>query len=173
MSEKPKGRTRTKGAGGKGPVAEPVASAKPKKKETAAKEAAAKKTAAKKSAAKKNSKYVAGKQEPAKKTNSAKKPGGNGDAKLDPFEIAKQTMKGSVPAIVKTMVRKAKQGSCTHAKTVLEMTGAKHMFDDDAEAQENGEPWAKLVLERLDEAERGEEQESAGDETQENGDGRS
>ena len=80
---------------------------------------------------------------------------------MDPFEIAKQTMKGSVPAIVETMVRKAKQGSCTHAKTLLEMTGAKHMFDSEAEGQDSGEPWAKLVLERLDEAERGQAPETA------------
>lgn len=83
-------------------------------------------------------------------------PGGEGEAEIgqqDPFEIARQTMKGSVPAIVKTMVEKAKQGSCPHAKTLLEMTGAKHMFGDEAEDQARGEPWAKLVLERLGEAE--------------------
>ena len=62
-------------------------------------------------------------------------------------------MKGSVPAIVEAMVEKAKQGSCTHAKTLLEMTGAKHMFGDGAEIADSGEPWAKLVLERMDEAE--------------------
>lgn len=72
---------------------------------------------------------------------------------LDPFEVAKQTMKGSVPAIVEAMVEFAKQGSCTHAKTLLEMTGAKHMFDGEAEVQDSAAPWAKLVLERLDEAE--------------------
>ena len=71
----------------------------------------------------------------------------------DPFEVAKRTMKGSVPAIVEAMVELAKQGSCTHAKTLLEMTGAKHMFDGEVEVQEGGAPWAKLVLERLDEAE--------------------
>jgi hypothetical protein len=71
----------------------------------------------------------------------------------DPFEVAKRTMKGSVPAIVEAMVELAKQGSCSHAKTLLEMTGAKHMFDGEAEAQDGGAPWAKLVLERLDEAE--------------------
>ncbi len=73
-------------------------------------------------------------------------------AELDPFEVAKQRVKGSVPAIVDAMVEKAKQGSCTHAKTLLEMTGAKHMFDSEGEGQGGGEPWAKLVLERLDEA---------------------
>jgi hypothetical protein len=72
---------------------------------------------------------------------------------LDPFEVAKRTMKGSVPAIVKAMVELAKQGSCTHAKTLLEMTGAKRMFDGDSLREDGGEPWAKLVLERLDEAE--------------------
>jgi hypothetical protein len=72
---------------------------------------------------------------------------------LDPFEAAKQTVKGSVPAIVEAMVELAKQGSCTHAKTLLEMTGARHMFDSEAEIADSGGPWAKLVLERLDEAE--------------------
>ena len=78
----------------------------------------------------------------------------------DPFEVAKQTMKGSVPAIVEAMVELAKQGSCSHAKTLLEMTGAKHMFDDEGDARESGEPWAKLVLERLGEAESQAEQET-------------
>jgi len=73
---------------------------------------------------------------------------------LDPFEVAKQTMRGSVPAIVKAMVELAKQGSCSHAKTLLEMTGARYMFDsEEAEREDSGEPWAKLVLERLDAAE--------------------
>jgi hypothetical protein len=72
---------------------------------------------------------------------------------LDPFEVAKQTMKGSVPAIVEAMVELAKQGSCSHAKTLLEMTGAKRMFDGEGEALDGGESWAKLVLARLDEAE--------------------
>ncbi len=71
----------------------------------------------------------------------------------DPFEVARETMKGSVPAIMEAMVAKAKRGSCTHAKTLLEMTGAKHMFEDEAETADSGEPWAKLVLERMDEAE--------------------
>jgi hypothetical protein len=67
-----------------------------------------------------------------------------------------------VPEIVNSLVKMAKAGSCTHAKTLLEMTGAKHMFDDEAEGhgQESGEPWAKLVLERLDEAEAGTRQSS-------------
>jgi hypothetical protein len=77
----------------------------------------------------------------------------------DPFEVAKRTMKGSVPAIVEAMVELAKQGSCSHAKTLLEMTGAKHMFDGEAE-RECGEPWAKLVLERLGEEESLAEQET-------------
>jgi hypothetical protein len=72
---------------------------------------------------------------------------------LDPIEAAKQTMKGAVPAIVKAMVKKAKEGSCSHAKTLLEMAGAKQMFVEDREAQEKGEPWAKLVLERMEQAE--------------------
>lgn len=84
-----------------------------------------------------------------------------GAKEADPFEVAKQTVKGSVPAIVEAMVEMAKQGSCTHAKTLLEITGAKHMFADEAERQESGEPWAKLVLERLDEAESAEARENA------------
>jgi hypothetical protein len=76
-----------------------------------------------------------------------------GAAALDPMEVAKQTMKGSVPAIVKAMVKKAREGSCSHAKTLLEMTGAKYMFGGDTEMQHGGEPWAKLVLERMEQAE--------------------
>jgi len=72
----------------------------------------------------------------------------------DPFEIAKRTVKGSVPAIVRALVEKAVDGSCTHAKTLFEMTGAKHMFGEEAEAHASGEPWAKLVLERMEQAER-------------------
>ena len=63
--------------------------------------------------------------------------------------------------IVAAMVERAKKGSCVHAKTLLEMTGAKHMFDGEGDGQESGEPWAKLVLERLDEAESRGEPESA------------
>jgi len=85
-----------------------------------------------------------------------------GVAEQDPFEVAMRTMKGSVPAIVEAMVELAKQGSCSHAKTLLEMTGARHMFDSEVELQDNGAPWAKLVLERLDEVEtEAAEQESA------------
>jgi hypothetical protein len=36
------------------------------------------------------------------------------------------------------------------------------MFDGEAEGQERGEPWAKLVLERLDEAESAAEPEVVG-----------
>ncbi len=92
--------------------------------------------------------------------------GGTAGVVLDPFEVAKQNVKGSVPAIVKAMVEKAKQGSCSHAKTLLEMTGAKHMFDGEGAAQDSGEPWAKLVLERLDEAD-GRESASLHQETRE------
>jgi hypothetical protein len=85
-----------------------------------------------------------------------------GRRELDPFEVAKRTMKGSVPAVVKVLVDLAKQGSCTHAKTLLEMTGAKHMFDGEGLRENSGEPWAKLVLERLDKAEhKAEQSESA------------
>ncbi len=89
---------------------------------------------------------------PKKKRRTAASESGAPSA-ADPFEVAKQTMKGSVPAIVEAMVELAKQGSCSHAKTLLEMTGARHMFDSEVELQDSGEPWAKLVLERLDEAE--------------------
>lgn len=75
----------------------------------------------------------------------------------DPFEVAKRKMQGSVPAIVDAMVELAKQGSCQHAKTLLEMSGAKHMFEE-AENEGTGESWAKLVLDRLDETESGSEQ---------------
>ena len=63
-------------------------------------------------------------------------------------------MQGSVPAIVEAMVKKAKQGSCPHAKTLLEMTGANFMFDDGQDVREGGESWAKMVLERMQQAER-------------------
>jgi len=62
-------------------------------------------------------------------------------------------MKGSVPAIVDKMVEEAMGGSCTHAKTVLEMTGARHMFDEEARPRRAGEPWAKRVLRKMEEAE--------------------
>jgi hypothetical protein len=73
--------------------------------------------------------------------------------KRDPIEVAKRKVRSSVPAIVDVLVEKAKGGSCTHAKTLLEMTGAKHMFENESEGQSVAEPWAKLVLERLSEAE--------------------
>lgn len=144
---------------------EPDASKKPEGKSKAKK--GLKKTAPKKKpkpATKKRTGEIKGKADPAKRVKKRTAqtvipvmPVGTGAAELDPFEVAKQTMKGSVPAIVESMVKRAKAGSCTHAKTLLEMTGAKHMFDGEAEAQaqENGEPWAKLVLKRLDEAEAG------------------
>jgi hypothetical protein len=116
--------------------------------------AANRKTAGKKTASKKSAASEHGVSTSAKASTRTKKiasaPAGGA---WDPFEVAKQTMKGSVPAIVEAMVAKAKQGSCTHAKTLLEMTGAKHMFGEDAEIADSGEPWAKLVLERMDEAE--------------------
>jgi hypothetical protein len=79
--------------------------------------------------------------------------GGTTEQEMDPFEIAKQTMKGSVPAIVEAMVELAMRGSCSHAKTLLEMSGAKHRFEDEAGTEDGGERWARLVLERLGEAE--------------------
>ena len=182
MSEKPKKRANKKRAGKDGQAAEPVASAKPEKKKPAAKKSAlkeaAKKAAAKKAAVKKAAAKKAAAKKLAAEKVAAKKAGAETKrtkpehesttksdeaavAGADPFEVAKQTVKGSVPAIVATMVRKAKEGSCPHAKTLLEMTGARHMFDGEAEGQANGEPWAKLVLERLDEAESDGEQEAA------------
>ncbi len=82
------------------------------------------------------------------------------EQELDPFEIAKRTVKGSVPAIVETMVERAKQGSCSHAKTLLELAGGKRMFDGESGTQDSGEQWAKLVLERLGEAESAAEREA-------------
>lgn len=146
-----------KRAGRNGETEEPGASGKPEGKKTKAKrkvkKAAPKKTA--KKAAKKQTGESKGRAGSAPRTK--KQPPETAGAELDPFEVAKQTMKGSVPEIVNSLVKRAKAGSCTHAKTLLEMTGAKHMFDEEAEgqAQTSGEPWAKLVLERLDEAEAG------------------
>ena len=127
---------------------------KPARKKAANRKAASRKTPNQKTAGKKQaaSKAGASPREKAGKKTKTVPPAAAADA-LDPFEVAKQTMKGSVPAIVKAMVEKAKRGSCTHAKTLLEMTGAKHMFDEAAESSDSGEPWAKLVLERMDEAE--------------------
>jgi hypothetical protein len=134
---------------------------------------AADKSAAAKNAASKNAANESAADKSAEKRDPVKRSrirdsvevgkGGAGKTitpELDPFEVAKQTMKGSVPAIVEAMVELAKQGSCSHAKTLLEMTGAKHMFDGEAETRDRGEPWAKLVLERLDESESAAEQES-------------
>lgn len=149
MREQPKKMAKKKADGKDGDSAELLASAKPGKKKQAAKKGLKKpapKKKAKSTVAKRSPKAIAKVKLTRGKPDAAKVP-------IDPFEIAKQTMKGSVPAIVATMVKKAKQGSCTHAKTLLEMTGAKHMFDGEAEGNDLGEPWAKLVLERLDEAE--------------------
>jgi len=71
----------------------------------------------------------------------------------DPFEVARKKMKGSVPAIVDKMVKEAMGGSCTHAKTVLEMTGARQMFDEEARPGRTSDPWAKRVLKKMEEAE--------------------
>jgi hypothetical protein len=124
---------------------------------------AAKKSAAKGAASKSNTKDDAVKQSKIRVPDAVAQSDAIGTMgqELDPFEVAKQSMKGAVPAIVEAMVEMAKQGSCSHAKTLLEMTGAKHMFDGDSETQNSGEPWAKLVLERLGEAESAAEQETA------------
>lgn len=129
-------------------------------KKSVPKKKAPKKTAAKNEAGESEEKCAPAKQ---RRIRASDVVGENGEGKaivpeLDPFEVAKQTMRGSVPAIVEAMVELAKQGSCTHAKTLLEMTGAKHMFDSETEARDSGEPWAKLVLQRLDEAELAAEQ---------------
>lgn len=79
------------------------------------------------------------------------------------LEIAKKKVKGSVPAIVEAMLEKAKQGSYSHAKTLLEMTGACRMFDQDADGGESGESWAQRVLERMREAEQTELHDGAPD----------
>jgi hypothetical protein len=121
------------------------------KKTVSSQKTAGKKAPNKKSSKKKSASKKAASKKAVSKNNAA--PVGEGLA-ADPFEVAKQTMKGSVSAIVKAMVEQAKRGSCSHAKTLLEMTGAKHMFGDAAETEDRGEPWAKLVLERMDEAER-------------------
>jgi hypothetical protein len=69
------------------------------------------------------------------------------------MELAKKKIKGSVPAIVEAMIEKAKKGSYSHAKALLEMTGALQMFDEEPHAEREGESWAKRVLERMQEAE--------------------
>jgi hypothetical protein len=119
---------------------------------------------AKKPAAKRATRAKAGKSAGSEKQRKIRPSGKSGQSEtaagaetVDPFEVAKRKVKGSVTAIVDAMVARAKRGSCPHAKTLLEMTGAKRMFDGEGEAQESGEPWAKLVLERLDEAESREE----------------
>ncbi len=115
---------------------------------------APKKATAKDGASKSESKHDSAKQHRIRVpvTVRKKETGGTAGVELNPLEAAKQRVKGSFPAIVDAMVEKAKQGSCSHAKTLLEMTGTKHMFDGEGEGNAGGEPWAKLVLERLDEA---------------------
>lgn len=165
------------------PVEEPAAVKRPASKKLVAKKTAVKKSGVKKSAvnheevaihtavgkkapAVKGKKKVAaqraaGRRQPGRRPGKQRtiplsegsEPGTAEAAELDPFEVAKQTVRGAVPAIVEAIVEQAMQGSCTHAKTLLEMTGAKHMFGDETELQDSGEPWAKLVLERMDEAE--------------------
>jgi hypothetical protein len=172
--EKPAGKpAKAVKAAHKKTASKKTASKKTASKKTASKKTASKKTASKKTASKKvasgktkavqgtrtaPAKGAAGKSEPGRqpgKQRTIPVPAGMkpGAAELDPFEVAKQRMKGSVPAIVEAMVERAKKGSCSHAKTLLEMTGAKHMFGDEMDVQDSGEPWAKLVLERMDEAE--------------------
>jgi len=105
---------------------------------------------------------AAGKKAPPRKKKTAKEDTTNDappksppkpKSRRDPFAVAKRKVKSSVPEIVDALVAKAKRGSCTHAKTLLEMTGAKRMFDPETEGVQGAEPWAKLVLERLAEAE--------------------
>ena len=79
-----------------------------------------------------------------------KNPKGKGG---NPFAQVRRTIKEHLPKIVDKMVKEAEEGSCTHAKTILEISGAKRMFDGEHEVKDKGEPWAKLVLQKLDEAE--------------------
>ena len=145
--KEPKARTRKAAADKDDPSEAKAAAKKPKPVKAQKKRVAAKTTG------KSERKHDSAKHHKIRIPATARKnDAGSAGAELDPFEVAKQSVKGSVSAIVAAMVEKAKQGSCTHAKTLLEMTGAKHMFDGEGEAQNSGEPWAKLVLERLDEA---------------------
>ncbi len=152
-------------------AAKKTAGEKKAPKKAAKKKAAKKKTARKKtekeSAAKKKAAAKAAKKQAGEgtETKSAKKPkprtkpksakpkvdGKEGESR-DPFSVARRRVKQSVPKIVDVLATMAEKGSCMHAKTLLEMTGARHMFDTEA-AGGDGEPWAKLVLERLNEAE--------------------
>jgi len=118
------------------------------------------KKAAVKNGAKSKTKSASGKQRKlALSVTADQNDGGLTDVlEMDPFEVARRKMKGSVPAIVDAMVELAKQGSCSHAKTLLEMTGAKLMFDTEPEKQDSSQPWARLVLEKLSEAESAGEQ---------------
>jgi len=136
-----------------GVVKKALARAKPIKKE---------KRAAVKNGAKTKTKSASGKQRKLVLSVTADQndAGLTDDLEVDPFEVARRKMKGSVPAIVDAMVELAKQGSCSHAKTLLEMTGAKLMFDTEAEKQDSSQPWAKLVLEKLGQAESAGEQET-------------
>jgi hypothetical protein len=140
-------------AGKKKSASKKAAGKKAASKKTSNKKTAGKKAASKKSSASKD--RVSAKTKITKKVSTTAKDAAPaaGALERDPFEVAKQTMKGSVTAIVEAMVAQAKKGSCSHAKTLLEMTGAKHMFGDEAEMADSGEPWAKLVLERMDAAE--------------------
>jgi hypothetical protein len=151
-----KAETKQVGKDGKAGKAAASSKAKPKKapKNKAPKKEAAKKNAAPKGADASKANDVPGQRRriPAQDVVDSNETVETIVPELDPFEVAKKTVKGSVPAIVNAMVKLAKQGSCSHAKTLLEMTGARHMFDGDSEMQDSGEPWAKLVLERLGKA---------------------
>lgn len=95
------------------------------------------------------------------KPKDGKKPPPKKQSEADPFEQARRRIRTSLPKIVDKLATKAEGGSCVHAKTLLEMTGAKHMFDGELQQTEKGEPWAKLVLEKLGEAESGGEEAAA------------
>ena len=157
--------TRRRTGGKKEPKKE---AAKEKTAREKATEKAAKTKAAKRKAAEKAAKKKAGenaesvetkpakpgkkpKPTPKPKNAKPKKDGKEGESQ-DPFSVARRRVKQSVPKIVDVLAMMAEGGSCMHAKTLLEMTGARHMFDTEAAGGE-GEPWAKLVLERLNEAE--------------------
>ena len=127
------------------------------------KPASGRKTAAKKTASKKRTR-TAGKSRKMEVGEGTEAAG-----KADPFEVAKRTVKGAVPAIVRKMVQEAKGGSCTHAKTLLEMAGVKRMFEQDPAGETKDEPWARMVLEKLGEAERAGRKKEAAEASQEQG----
>lgn len=161
-ASKAKKKTAAKKSAGKKKAPKKAAKKKTARKKTE------KETAAKKKAATKAAKEQVGEGAESVETKPVKPPtkpkprttpkhaklkvdGKEGESR-DPFSVARRRVRQSVPKIVDVLATMAEEGSCLHAKTLLEMTGARHMFDTEA-AGGDGEPWAKLVLERLNEAE--------------------